>query len=805
MLVAKLNIVSVLISLAASEVSSESASIYVEGFKLTLNGSNNEQLSNPNHSTGTEQVCEEGFYLKYRRRKPHGPSKFKTNQFACEPCNCNIYGSKSKSCDKRSGRCFCFDNHIGILCDQCSPGYYNSSLQVSNPKLRPALHPSDNSWGRCVECGPCYLYNNADIAELHNSSVELMKRASGFGQSLISQLSATDSNNQSGIIGLTMSTNGAESFTQLETKLSSISDIALMNKYYADRLNYMASEIESLTYLRNYVNLNISDLQHRVLNHGPIIYRLEDYLYSTEEIVSDLVTLTDRFKSDQLYIEDGLLLDAHESIKQNVNRSRHAMATLDLRDKFIAELDDSIEDLSKQAESIERSKADLESNSLKIINELLQSNEIGATVNETLSQILTDDISNPLKETIEISQSLTAKVESKMESLLPETDNISRGLDMDRVLILETIKIAQFIEDMLSQARENISLVSSNISDSNMSFGQLLDNAIQMLRLDIDKIDAKWTSAQLEMSQVVQVAFDNHKVDKVVEISKAINQTLRSNNATLASMFKEFESELTEAASLKHRAQTLTSNLRNLNGLTVAISKLRNDASTYIEQTKTLNSNTRYEISSVKSLLMLDDSQANSRVLKTVDNSSKFDLSSEIAELRDRMTKLQSLVLGKQLYSKQTSQRHSEELKRVNAINRDLSKDIRNGLDELSTLSSIIQPTSPEIARNPPIVERVNDLNITLEHHKPKLNELTIRRAQLLDKQRRKDRLVKTYRVLSKDLHSCFSKTSGLEQEFRQNQLTFDHFEKILRELHSEVNTVTANIKSKLQLLDQTC
>lgn len=47
----------------------------------------------------------------------------------CEMCECSDFGAVNNLCDAIDGKCTCKPNYVGQLCDQCSVGYANVSLQ----------------------------------------------------------------------------------------------------------------------------------------------------------------------------------------------------------------------------------------------------------------------------------------------------------------------------------------------------------------------------------------------------------------------------------------------------------------------------------------------------------------------------------------------------------------------------------------------------------------------------------------------------------------------------------------------------
>ena len=68
-------------------------------------------LACTNNATGPEcELCQDGFY---------GDA---TSQ-SCQPCNCDVRGSRSLTCDKQSGQCECLNQVTGLQCNECQVRY----------------------------------------------------------------------------------------------------------------------------------------------------------------------------------------------------------------------------------------------------------------------------------------------------------------------------------------------------------------------------------------------------------------------------------------------------------------------------------------------------------------------------------------------------------------------------------------------------------------------------------------------------------------------------------------------------------
>uniref|UniRef100_UPI00359017DB netrin-1-like n=1 Tax=Myxine glutinosa TaxID=7769 RepID=UPI00359017DB len=80
------------------------------------------------HNTFGSQchLCARGFY--------RDQSKEMTHRNACQRCTCNPVGSRSKMCDRVTGRCICKDGVEGVTCSRCVEGYQHGS--ATTPCIR---------------------------------------------------------------------------------------------------------------------------------------------------------------------------------------------------------------------------------------------------------------------------------------------------------------------------------------------------------------------------------------------------------------------------------------------------------------------------------------------------------------------------------------------------------------------------------------------------------------------------------------------------------------------------------------------
>lgn len=84
----------------------------------------------------------------------------------CIPCECDLNGSQSKVCDKRTGDCVCQTNSEGLAktqgrtCDTCSVGFFNFPTCESCPCHPDGIFHNDRSMCSYFVSGECTCKKN---------------------------------------------------------------------------------------------------------------------------------------------------------------------------------------------------------------------------------------------------------------------------------------------------------------------------------------------------------------------------------------------------------------------------------------------------------------------------------------------------------------------------------------------------------------------------------------------------------------------------------------------------------------------
>ncbi|CAK9826445.1 Laminin subunit beta-1 [Anthophora retusa] len=77
----------------------------------------------------------------------------------CHPCDCDLTGSASQQCDRETGMCICHKGIGGEKCDQCDRGYYGNAPQ-------------------CNPCGECFDNWDLTLTGLRNKTNLVIEEAS---------------------------------------------------------------------------------------------------------------------------------------------------------------------------------------------------------------------------------------------------------------------------------------------------------------------------------------------------------------------------------------------------------------------------------------------------------------------------------------------------------------------------------------------------------------------------------------------------------------------------------------------------
>lgn len=234
------------------------------------------------------ELCNDGFYHGHRPKNKLFKSSIGHRTVSCEPCDCDLSGSRSSVCDKRTGQCPCLSNYQGYRCNKCSKGYRNSSFTIPFSTITNGMSARPSY---CVACGSCYTFWVSEIENLNGTSIQLIERSSSIIQSLVSHITAH--NATSNDIELRFSPGHSDSSSGLDNKLTSIGELALMNKYHSDRLGSTASELREILSTSRLARINLSELADATSNCESINLDLRHQLSSKQDIFNNTGGLED--------------------------------------------------------------------------------------------------------------------------------------------------------------------------------------------------------------------------------------------------------------------------------------------------------------------------------------------------------------------------------------------------------------------------------------------------------------------------------------------------------------------------------
>ncbi|KAM9317105.1 laminin subunit alpha-2 [Gastrophryne carolinensis] len=107
--------------------------------------------------TGACLICKPGVTGEYCDKCADGYFGDALGPRNCQPCNCNINGSASITCDVQTGQCSCRNNVIGRRCDECLPNcWWDSEKQICqacNCSVTGSMSQRCDITGRCI-CKP---------------------------------------------------------------------------------------------------------------------------------------------------------------------------------------------------------------------------------------------------------------------------------------------------------------------------------------------------------------------------------------------------------------------------------------------------------------------------------------------------------------------------------------------------------------------------------------------------------------------------------------------------------------------------
>ncbi|KAM4771006.1 laminin subunit alpha-2 [Rhinophrynus dorsalis] len=129
----------------------------------------NLDLSTPgscDSKTGACLICKPGVTGEYCNECAEGYFGDAPAARNCHPCNCNVNGSISTTCNLQTGQCECKNNVIGRQCDECLPNcWWDSEKQICLPcgcSVSGSMSLRCDITGRCI-CKPEFFGKKCEL------------------------------------------------------------------------------------------------------------------------------------------------------------------------------------------------------------------------------------------------------------------------------------------------------------------------------------------------------------------------------------------------------------------------------------------------------------------------------------------------------------------------------------------------------------------------------------------------------------------------------------------------------------------
>lgn len=748
--------------------------------------------------------------------------------FSCQWCNCDPMGSKSINCDKRNGTCFCIDGYTGQKCDKCSLGYFNASANLPFTQQADPL----NQWNRhrprqCVECGECFNQWHVRAIELKDTSVEIIKRAfeltsgisssssSGFSMMMMepaevdySSLDRSTLNDRNGSLF-----DRWGNFDELDEKFSLVSKRVFTNKQNSDKLNLLASEIQTLATDYNRTASSVTELGRMNGNIETRITRSNYYLKFVSSLVNDrLNRLVNKFEQDQISAQEDLPRGAHRLIQMYSNLS---LATRESSIKFQQEsrpqLDALSEKLDTQLASLNSSHLILQELGQKMLKDSLKLNQLDdvSHLSKFLSQRSVQNNSEKKNQHHRPVQSiilamLHQDLESKVQSHLSERSTNEENLEKLAASMLEVLKIVDGVDSSLNQFHFKwLSVLtlnsSSDIRDIEpWTIYAALENSSKSLRASSDRVEARFKQLEIAAGNITNsevVAFHKKDIQMIQNLTLEINTILANK---LSSIWSEFElahkGELLQLNSLKKRSNLLFHDSSSMKKNVTLVNELNQETNHLQELTRFLVDKTNQDMASLSESLQADSVNLDDVGGAARSQGFNSDRSPTISALRQKYLETRTNIIERDLIHSHQAAKIKRHIENATTDNENLLGELARDSLELSNLLNL--------ARNGRAATTISVDNSTAMATPSTIEKnesrLPIEKELKLSHRLRAQKLADGIEQLVRDLVTMVSKTNGLKEELSSNERILRNQNKTLHLLQDEVDTLTTELESGL-------
>lgn len=806
----------------------------------------------PNYGGEKCDICADGYHTKYTwgfhskrpstRSPSHSPTdlgrpenlsgltKRQSRIFDCKSCGCYPLGSKSHVCDKKKGSCSCLDGYLGDKCDKCSFGYYNDSLKENNTprdNSNKLSHGSSHERGRCLRCDECFDQWYLTIRGLKDLSVDIIRRTRNIERphAFNSELSAPseeyESSKSKGMLRRSDYVNHhGDQFSDLNEKLSRISEYALNNKRNSDRLLLFYDAIESVSEKSTTMKNSLHELQDikRILLSDLGKLNLKSTI--ANDLIEGLYRLSDKvYLSEQVEAQQNSPEGALKLMIDYSNKSQHQM---DDSLKYYHQYRDNIGELQKElADKLHWVRNEQSWFKVALTN-LIEESIVTAQISNSSDflALVGSYFRDPEEQSdlfrwgqkAEVAQQLTRQMGEQLNQQLHESGR--RGTDLSSIMlwIEEANSLMNQTEPKLGgllkglrECSESINQLndftgsgsSSNNSNHSNDIIHLFRGGSEMMRRSLDRSIAKRNSAQLYLSNLVKSRHSNDDViRKILKFYDDIIKTTESKTNETEKFIRDHKIEIEEFFKLDSESEMILAALNRTSNDLISVVELEQSVNLTMAKTKVIDSKTKEAISDLE--LNLDENIESTRLMS---NQSQCNL---VNELVGKSTSCWEINLTDELKLLQKNQARLEvelavsraDLRRqigaskvrmnsVNTKNELLLMDLKlHHHDLLEYTSSMSEMKLSKLSQTP------NETGQVVA------NTTIMDRSKRLSQSGRTIGLIEGYRELSRLLLKLLSKTESLGDDFALNEHTFVRQQGTLDLLHNEMDKLILDIQS---------
>lgn len=776
--------------------------------------------------------------------------------FSCKPCNCYTFGSKSHICDKRNGTCFCVDGHTGPKCDKCALGYFNATSSTKDP-------PSIHNQRLCKECGACFNQWYIAIMDIKEMSIDMIKKTHELSQSLTSSMSVQTFNSETGDIGeelitiITSDNNGGasghidavkanhsndqhdsvqnkpgaklvlngnhDSFNELDEKISTIGERVLANKHNSDKLKLLADELDSTI---NYYNETRQQLVAQKHEFSQLSSRIKNlnYVISLESFEIDELRklVSERYRRGQLAIQEFIPRGSHRLLQDYGLRSKHLVdMSIQEKSRYFNESSNSRIQFEMQLDKLRSSRKELDGigvdhmryyieNTTTMLSNLTKIDPFLQAISSYLWPNVIEQPNNHNKgyfdnmnENRDLTGLLIQETNNSVTTYLNDSEIRKRGLELISQNLIVSSEVLNQTESLIEKLQSNITTILYNINSLNDSnscdVSKVLTEHIQTTRTALDKVDAKWSVTQSEISDLLHINSTSGVTEHLMHLSSEINKTLETFATRLddASMVKGDQLEEIDKLGLQVQYQVIETSV--LNAKLEKLINIRQEVASVEDNTRQMSKKTLDETNNLQFFFQAIKFN-NSFAEKQTD--SRFD--EKLTYVQNRLHNLSQETIVSKLSHRKVLTRKVGDLSGANRLNTGLLLKLNNTFSDLSSCISAMGDTSPTAKSTEGLILDSSISNTTGSFSSPvdetnEKKQYIGEKTKFLREQRRVANLISGYRLITRQLFKRLGQTEDMREDFAYNREVFTRQMQLISNLTIEIDDLNLDIKKKLE------